>query len=681
MEVTHPLSVEHSAETSLPSSESVRSYRRPPGWYLLSMGLLLLVSLFLNFYHLGQNGYGNVYYADGVKSMLMNWHNFFFVSYDPGGFITIDKPPVSFWVQVLSARIFGLSPWSVMLPQALAGVLSVPLLAYLVRRSYGPAAGLLAGAALVLMPISVATNRNMTMDSLLTLVLLLAAWASLVASERGSLRLLMLSMVLVGVGFNIKMLEAYLILPAFGLLYWFAAPLPPRKRLWHLMVAVVPLLLVSLCWATIVDLTPATQRPFVGSSASNSELQLALLYNGASRLSGTINFSFQWLFPSKAMIAAQNAVPPFVLVTYTVGNPGLLRLMQPPLGEQIGWLLPLAVLGLVGVKWDKPSFWPLNREQSGLALWGGWFLAGFVFFSSASFMHQYYTVVLSPALCALLAIGIVTTWRDTSSRWRRWFLPVGLLATLLVQLNLLFVHRDILWGLLLPLVGLSILLLVYLLVWRPMQPLRPTTRRILIGVACTVLALAPTIWTLIPVLNDRTTAFPFAGPDVPVSHLQALIAHTDAEITPDAAAIQYLLQHQGHAHYLVASTNSWLTGPIILATGKPVITINGYDGADQILTPQQLRQYVLSGAVRYFILPQTFDESRSHIDPAVLTYQKNLQTLEAFTIMANVRPATDWVRTQCRLVPTAAWHPPLAHTDPVTLLDLYDCSALVQPTA
>src|SRR2546422_4181042 len=241
----------------------------------LALGIVMLISLFMNFYQLGQSGFDNLYYAAGVRSMLDNWHNFFFVSYDPGGFVTIDKPPLGFWLQVISANLFGFTPFSVFLPQALAGVLSVWLLYYLVRRHFGVIAGLLAALALALNPISILTNRNVTIDSPLTLVLLLGAWTVLRAVETGRLRWLLLTAFIVGIGFNIKMLEAYLVVPAYGLLYLLAAPHNLRKRIGHLALAGVLLLAISLSWVVAVDLTPASQRPYVGSTQDNSQLTLA----------------------------------------------------------------------------------------------------------------------------------------------------------------------------------------------------------------------------------------------------------------------------------------------------------------------------------------------------------------------------------------------------------------------
>ncbi|BCL78868.1 glycosyltransferase family 39 protein [Ktedonobacteria bacterium brp13] len=225
----------------------------------LALGGVLLVAILMDFYRLGQDGFG-LYYPPAVLSMMDNWRNFFFAAYDPGGFTSLDKPPVGFWFQVLSARIFGLNTVSVLLPQAAFGVLSVLLLYYLVRRHFGVVAGLLAALALAISPVSVVTNRNATIDSTLTLCLLLGAWAVMRAAETGRLRWSLFSALFVSIGFNIKMLEAYLVVPAFGLLYLLAAPTSIKKRVLHLALALLVLLVVSFSWVLVVDLIPASQR-------------------------------------------------------------------------------------------------------------------------------------------------------------------------------------------------------------------------------------------------------------------------------------------------------------------------------------------------------------------------------------------------------------------------------------
>src|SRR5579884_2205660 len=272
---THPDTTERVPEQ--------QEQRRSPLWSRLALAGITLIAIFMDFYQLGRNGFGS-YYPPAVRSMMDNWHNFFFAAYDPGGFVTIDKPPVGFWLQVASAKFFGFTPFSVLVPQALAGVLSVLLLYYLVRRHFGVVAGLLAALALAVSPISVVTNRNITIDSTLALTLLLGAWAVIRAAETGRLRWLLLAAAIVGLGFNIKMMEAYLVVPAFGVLYLLAAPKSLWKRIGHLALALVVLLAISASWIVAVDLTPASQRPYVDSTQDNSEISLAIGYNGIDRL-------------------------------------------------------------------------------------------------------------------------------------------------------------------------------------------------------------------------------------------------------------------------------------------------------------------------------------------------------------------------------------------------------------
>src|SRR6266516_2663013 len=305
-----------------------------PLWRRLSLVIVMLVSIFMNFYQLGQNGFGNLYYAAAIRSMLDNWHNFFFVAYDPGGFVSLDKPPLGFWLQAASAKVFGFTPFSLFLPQALAGILSVLLLYYLVRRHFGVVAGLLAALALAISPISVLTNRNNTIDSTLVLVMLLGAWAVLRAAESGKLRWLLLCAVFVGVGFNIKMLEAYLVVPAYGLLYLLAAPRSIWNRLAHLAIAGALLLVISLSWVVAVDLVPASQRPYVGSTQNNSELSLALGYNGIQRLLGQSGGGAGMNHPTNASNSSGNSggfTPPTNSGSTSSGSSGTRP--QPPSGS------------------------------------------------------------------------------------------------------------------------------------------------------------------------------------------------------------------------------------------------------------------------------------------------------------------------------------------------------------
>lgn len=251
----------------------------------LLLSLILLLSGILNFTNLSIEGYSNLYYAAGVKSMTMSWKNFFFVAFDPTSFISIDKPPLGFWIQAISAKIFGFSGWSLLLPQALAGVISVAIIYIIVKRSFGTAAALLSALFLAVTPVFVAVSRNNTCDNLLVLTLLLACWAISIAAEKGKVKYLLISLAIVGIGFNIKMLQAYMIIPAIYITYLLSNAVSLKKRIIHLIAGTMILLVVSFSWAIVVDLIPTANRPYVGSSTTyNSELELIIGHNGLERL-------------------------------------------------------------------------------------------------------------------------------------------------------------------------------------------------------------------------------------------------------------------------------------------------------------------------------------------------------------------------------------------------------------
>ncbi|WP_319579184.1 glycosyltransferase family 39 protein [uncultured Methanospirillum sp.] len=260
---------------------NIRAYRHE----LILLGILILASVFLLF-NLAKEGYSNSYYTAAVKSMLTNPAIIIYNSYDPTGFVTVDKPPVSLWVQTLSATLLGFSGSSVILPQALAGICSVLLLYLLVRRSWGKAAGLVAAFALTITPIFVAVARTNNMDGLLIFVLLCAVYLALHAWKTGSPFYLMGAAVLIGVGFNIKMIQAFAVVPACFGIYLLNVRITWKKKILHLIAASGVLLLVSASWAVMMDLTPVDQRPYIGSSTGNSEFNLIFGYNGLNRLLG-----------------------------------------------------------------------------------------------------------------------------------------------------------------------------------------------------------------------------------------------------------------------------------------------------------------------------------------------------------------------------------------------------------
>jgi 4-amino-4-deoxy-L-arabinose transferase-like glycosyltransferase len=670
----------------------------PAFWHWLALGGVMIVSLFMNFYQLGQNGFGNLYYAAAIRSMLDSWHNFFFVSLDPGGFVSVDKPPLGFWLQTASAKLFGFTPFSIFLPQALAGVLSVLLLYHLVRRHFGVVAGLLAALALAISPISVVTNRNNTIDSILVLSMLLGAWAVMRAAETGKWRWLMLTAVLVGLGFNIKMLEAYLVVPAYALLYLLAAPRSLKMRIAQLLVAGVVMLTISLSWAVAVDLTPASQRPYVGSSQDNSELSLSLGYNGVQRLLGQFGFggaSARNTSGTSSQPAAPTGTgnfpqpgsgstgqPPQGIGggngggggMFNTGTPGPLRLFNEPLGGQIVWLLPMALLGMLALAWQGRPRFREDRQQQSLIVWGTWLLTMGVFFSVASFFHQYYLSTLAPAICALFGIGVVVMWRDyRRSGWRGWLLPVALLLTALEQIHI--ITSNTAWGTwLIPIIAIACGLAAVILFVARLLPRLKFSTRVLAPALCAgllALMLTPAIWSAVPAIENIADNLPIAGPSqqfggggpgggtstnqgsTTASRQQAANGGPGEDSSANTALIRYLETNQGSAKYLVAVASSNQADSIILATNKPVMALGGFSGSDPILTTSQLATLVSNGTVRFFLL----NGSGGSGGPG-----------------GGQSSLTTWVTQHCTAVSSSQWQSTSTTSDSGSTTQLYSCA-------
>jgi 4-amino-4-deoxy-L-arabinose transferase-like glycosyltransferase len=363
----------------------------------LALGAVLALSAVLNTYRLSRNGWANAFYSAGVKSMLRSLHNFLFVSFDPGGLITIDKPPLGLWVQALSAKAFGMTPLAVLLPEAIIGVATVGLLYWVVTPRFGVLAGLASALALAVFPSFVAVSRDNNVDALLILLMTLACGVGLRSIESGRLRTLLGCAVLVGLAFNTKTLAAYLVVPGLALSYVVCAPGPLVRRLAHLLVAGVVMLVVSFAWIAMVELTPASKRPFVGGSTNNSEIGLTFGYNGFGRVGGQLGGPGQIRVllkhgsladiekealrlralgknptglepglrptaapPSKPVSGAPVRKPRPAPSKYlpdgrarepiAFGGPtGPLRLFEAGLGTQGAWMVPFALFGLIAI--------------------------------------------------------------------------------------------------------------------------------------------------------------------------------------------------------------------------------------------------------------------------------------------------------------------------------------------
>ena len=597
------------------------------------LGLILLLSAFLEVYLLWQNGYGNSYYAAAVKSMTESWHNFFFVSFDPGGFISVDKPPLALWIQTLFAKIFGFSGFVILLPQAVAQVIAVGLIYKLVNKTSGKVAGLIAAFVLAITPINVALARTNEVDGILVLVLVLAAWAFLVALETKKLRYLFLSFAIIGFGFNTKTLEAYIALPAFELGYFLSSIAPWPKKIRNLILANIILLVVSFSWISVVDMTPPSNRPYVGSSQINSEFNLAIGYNGIQRITGMFRGGRRAL---EIPLPAAIELPEVPLRNFNRGgfgfnggSPGLFRLFNGQYGSQISWLLAFALISVLAIVFTQKTYFPLADKQLTTSFWGVWVASGVAVFSVASTLHPYYTAIMGPAIAALVGIGSVWFWEEyLRNTWRKWLLPLALAVSAIVQVVILS-YTPSYSHLLTPVIVTGSVVAVLFFVTAKISRIGVLQKYV--SAVCLaslfVLILVPSVWAVYSTFHPLNTSMPTAGPNEvtfrlgdqsdrrPFQSIRPPQGNIEAGnfgrfgvsmlTTANQELIRYLEDNQGSTKFLAATLNSITASPIILATGKPVMALGGFSGSDKVLSLSELEEDVKNNVVRYFLLSQT----------------------------------------------------------------------------
>ncbi|MET8090634.1 glycosyltransferase family 39 protein [Micromonospora sp. NPDC005220] len=375
--------------------------RRSPAWARPALVVLLLATGLLYLWGLGASGWANSFYAAAVQAGSVSGKAFLYGSSDAGNSITVDKTPASLWLMALSVRVFGLNSWAMLVPQALCGVASVGVLHATVKRWYGPAAGLIAGAVLAVTPVATLMFRFNNPDALLVLLLVAGAYATVRALETASTRWIVLVGVLVGFGFLTKMLQAFLVVPVFAGVYLLAAPTGLWRRVRQLLLAGLAVLVSAGWWVALVELVPASARPYIGGSQGNSILELTLGYNGLGRITGE----------EVGSVGGGGARPggggPFS------GQTGVLRMFGGEIGGQVSWLLPAAlILVVVGLLLAGRAA-RTDRARAGLLLWGGWLLVtGLIFSFMSGIFHAYYTVALAPAIGALVGIGVTLLWRE-----------------------------------------------------------------------------------------------------------------------------------------------------------------------------------------------------------------------------------------------------------------------------
>jgi 4-amino-4-deoxy-L-arabinose transferase-like glycosyltransferase len=481
-----------------------------PRWARPALLGLLALTAFLYLIDLSRNGWANDFYSAAVISGTKSWKAFFFGSFDAANFITVDKTPASLWVMEISGRIFGVNSWSMLVPQALEGVASVGVLYAAVRRWFGPATGLIAGLTLALTPVAALMFRFNNPDALLVLLLTIAAYAMVRALENGRSRWLVLCGVLIGFAFLSKMLQAFLVVPGFALVYLWAGPPRLGQRIRQVVWAGLGIVAGAGWWIAIAELVPAADRPYFGGSTDNNILQLAIGYNGLGRLDGSETGSI-----GGGGNAGGSAFG---------GSTGITRLFGSEFGGQISWLLPAALIALVAMLWVSRRAVRTDRTRAAALLWGGWLVVTALTFSYMSgIIHPYYMVALAPAIAALVAIGAMALGRQTP--WERtlgWLGRIVCAAAVAVTGGWAFVllNRDPSWYPWLRwLIIVFAVLAVLAIVGQPRLMALGRTRRGRLGLAGLPIALVmlaglsgPAAYAAETVASTHTGSIPSAGP-------------------------------------------------------------------------------------------------------------------------------------------------------------------------
>lgn len=367
------------------------------------LGMLLVVAL-AYLWNLSASGYANSFYSAAVQAGSQSWKAFFFGSLDSANAITVDKPPATLWPMALSVRIFGLSSWAILAPQVLMGVATAGVLYASVRRRFSAAAGLITVAVFALTPVAALMFRFNNPDALLALLMTVTVYCVLRALEGGRTKWLVWAGVAVGLAFLSKTLQAFLILPPLAVLYAVFAPVSVRKRFGQIGLAALAMVVSGGWWVAIVELWPASSRPYIGGSQNNSFLELTFGYNGLGRINGEETGSV-----GGGGGGGQGG---------GWGETGIGRMFNSEIGSQISWLLPAALILLVAGVWLTWRAKRTDTARAAFLAWGGSLLmTALVFSFMAGIFHQYYTVALAPYIAALTGMGATVLWEERAKWW------------------------------------------------------------------------------------------------------------------------------------------------------------------------------------------------------------------------------------------------------------------------
>ncbi|GAA1027872.1 MULTISPECIES: ArnT family glycosyltransferase [Amycolatopsis] len=535
---------------------------RPTGsrrsrWLLF---VLLGLTAVLYSWHFGSDQ-ASSYYASWVQASAQSWKAFFFGATDQTAFITTDTPPAPLWVMGISARIFGFNTWSMLVPQAIEGVATVWLLCATVRRWASPAAGLVAGGVLAVTPVAALIFRYNRPDALLVLLLVAAAYCVVRAMERASAQWMLAAGSCLGFAFLTKFVQAFLVLPAFVLVYLVAAPASLRRRIGHVLLAGGAMAVSAGWWIAIVAVWPAGSRPYIGETQHNSILELVFGSNGINRVSGS---------------AAPAGAP---------DSPGPFRLTDSVLGGQVGWLVPAAVLLLSALIWlPKPRLPRSDPRRKSVLLWGAWLaVTGIVLSFMPGHFLAVYTAELAPAVAAVVGVGGVLCWNRRGELKARWIL-VGAVFTTVAEALFVLGQTPEWLPLLRPTLLVAGLITVAAMVYKP--------GRFAAAAAIVVGLTGPVAYSICTVSALPASEEPTAGPvDHGAVSSEGLGAHLVTVLSTNSSAYSWA----------VATVSGQAAARYQLAINAPVMTIGGYFGTDPVPAPPDFQRFTRAHRIHFFV--------------------------------------------------------------------------------
>jgi len=554
--------------------------RRPPrhaDWTVvaaITLGAAVLRLLYLN------RVSPDPFYDAAVRSMGLSWHNFFFGAFEPGGSVSIDKPPVDLWLQVVSVKLLGFSSTTLKVPEALAGIAAVPLLFATVKRMWSAPAGIAAALTMAVLPVDVITSRSDTMDCVMMALIVLALWLIVRACETGAIVWLLAGAAALGVAFDVKLLESIVALPGLAVFAFLGLPGSVKRRLLQLTAAALVYVVIALAWLTATLLFPAHDRPYAIGSTNGSAWNAAFVFNGTERLSGKSSEPQTTYQPGHDYPQATQSERDHIPIV-PASPTRLLARVGPLSGERLGLELLIALLlGLPALALALRAR-PLSRMRRAVA--GGvslWVLTGIVLFSHMARLHPRYVEGFTPAVAVLLGIGVA--WAATGrSRLCLAALTIALAASVYYVERLLYGFTGVWWITLVAACGAIGLALLARFHEGHSNLLNGAT----IALALTsVLALALSVD--ITSIDSGVTDAGYVGA-LP-SEEQRLVS-------------TYLRAHQGSAHYEVAAESATQIGSLIVQDARPVLVLTTYN-ARVFTTVAQLQQLIAEGQVRYAFL-------------------------------------------------------------------------------